>query len=143
MIVLDTTVLAYAVGAEHPMRDPSRRLVEAIAAGRVDATTTVEVIQEFVHIRARRQRRADAAKAGRNFAELLGPLLVVPGALVEPGLRIFERSKSLGAFDSFLAATAIANEADALVSADRAFSSVSRLTHIVPGTAEFERLVAA
>ena len=143
MIVLDTTVLVYAVGAEHPMREPSRRLVDAIAVGRIDATTTVEVIQEFVHIRARRQGRADAAKAGRNFAELLAPLLVVQETAVEAGLRIFERSKSLGAFDSFLAATAIASDAEALVSADRAFSSVSSLPHIVPGTPEFDRLIAA
>ena len=88
-------------------------------------------------------RPAHAAKAGRSFADLLEPLLVVPGASVEPGLRIFERSKSLGAFDAFLAATVVASAADALVSADRAFSSVSRLTHIVPGTAEFDRLLAA
>ena len=143
MIVLDTTVLVYAVGAEHPLREPSRKLIDAIAAGRVDATTTVEVIQEFVHIRARRQGRVDAAKAGRNFTELLTPLLVVQEATVEAGLRIFERSTLLGAFDSFLAATAIASDADALVSADRAFSSVSRLAHILPGTAEFDRLLAA
>jgi uncharacterized protein len=143
LIVVDTTVLVYAVGVDHPLRDPSRRLVDSIAAGRVDATTTVEVIQEFVHIRARRQGRADAAKAGRNFAELLAPLLVTPAVAVEAGLRIFERSQSLGAFDAFLAATAIASNADALVSADRAFSSVSRLRHVVPGTAEFERLLAA
>jgi predicted nucleic acid-binding protein len=142
VIVLDTTVLVYAVGAEHPMREPSRKLVEAIAAGRIDATTTVEVIQEFVHIRARRQGRGDAAKAGRNFADLLAPLLVIPASSIETGLRIFERSKSLGAFDSFLAATAIASGADALVSADRAFSSVARLAHIAPGTAEFDRLLA-
>jgi uncharacterized protein len=142
VIVLDTTVLVYAVGAEHPMREPSRKLVQAIAAGHVDATTTVEVIQEFVHIRARRQGRAEAAKAGRNFAELLAPLLVVQEATVEAGLRIFERSTSLGAFDSFLAATAIAGDADVLVSADRAFSSVSRLAHIIPGTTAFERLLA-
>jgi predicted nucleic acid-binding protein len=143
VIVLDTTVLVYAVGTEHPLREPSRKLVDAIAGGRLDATTTVEVIQEFVHIRARRQGRADAAKAGRNFAELLAPLLVVQEATVEAGLRIFERSKSLGAFDSFLAATAIANEAETLVSADRAFGSVARLSHIIPGTAEFDRLLAA
>jgi predicted nucleic acid-binding protein len=143
VIVLDTTVLVYAVGGEHPLREPSRRLVEAIAAGRIDATTTVEVIQEFVRIRARRQGRADGAKVGRNFAELLAPLLVVQEATVDAGLSLFERSKSLGAFDAFLAATAIASDADALVSADRAFSSVARLAHIVPGTTEFDRLLAA
>lgn len=35
VIVLDTTVLVYAVGAEHPLRDPCRRLVEAIADGQL------------------------------------------------------------------------------------------------------------
>ena len=143
MIVLDTSVLVYAVGAEHPLRNPSRRLVEAIAAGRVDATTTIEVIQEFVHVRARRQGRADAAKVGRNFADLLAPLLVMPESSVEAGLRIFERSKALGVFDAFLAATALASGAEALVSADRAFSSVTRLAHVVLGTAEFDRLLTA
>ena len=142
MIVLDTTVLVYAVGTEHPLREPSRRLIDAIAAGRVSATTTIEVIQEFVHVRARRQGRADAAKVGRNFAELLAPLLVMPAAVVEPGLRLFERSKQLGVFDAFLAATALASGAEALVSADRAFSSVSTLAHVVPGSAEFDRLVS-
>ncbi|HUZ82115.1 MAG TPA: type II toxin-antitoxin system VapC family toxin [Gaiellaceae bacterium] len=143
MIVLDTTVLVYAVGSEHPLREPSRKLIDAIAAGRVDATTTAEVIQEFVHVRARRRGRTDAAKAGRNFADLLAPLLVIPEASVETGLRIFERSKSLGVFDSFLAATALAHGADALVSADRAFSSVAYLKHVVPGTPAFDRLLAA
>lgn len=141
MIVVDTTVLVYAVGTEHPLRDPSRKLIDAIAAGRVDAATTVEVIQEFVHVRARRQGRTDAAKAGRNYAELFAPLLVMPTAIVDAGLRIFERTTSLGVFDSFLAATALASGADALVSADQGFASVPRLAHVVPGSAEFDRLL--
>lgn len=143
MIVLDTTILVYATGDVHPLQNDSLRLLEAIADGRVEGTTTVEVIQEFVHVRARRQGRAEAAKSARNFADLLAPLLVIEETTLEAGLRIFQRSTSLGAFDAFLAATAIASAADALVSADRAFSSVSRLAHIVPGTAEFDRLIAA
>ena len=141
MIVVDTTVLVYAVGTEHPLRDPSRKLIDAIAAGRVDAATTVEVIQEFVHVRARRQGRADAVKAGRNYAELFAPLLVMPAVVVDAGLRIFERSNSLGVFDAFLAATALASGAAAFVSADRAFSTVAKLPHVLPGTSEFDRLL--
>ena len=55
MIVLDTTVLVYAKGAEHPLRDPCRQLVAAIAEGALQATTSVEVIQELVHVRACRR----------------------------------------------------------------------------------------
>jgi uncharacterized protein len=143
VIVLDTTILVYATGDVHALREDSLRLLEAIADGRIEGTTTFEVIQEFVHVRARRQGRAEAAKAARSFADLLAPLLVARDLTVDDGLHIFERHDSLGAFDAFLAASAIAAKADALVSADRAFSSVPRLPHIAPATAEFERLLAA
>jgi predicted nucleic acid-binding protein len=39
MIVLDTTVLAYAVGGEHPLRNPCRRLLAAPDSA-PDARTT-------------------------------------------------------------------------------------------------------
>lgn len=143
MIVLDTTILVYATGDVHPLRSDSLRLLEAIADGRIDGTTTVEVIQEFVHVRARRQGRAEAAKSARSFADLLAPLLGARDLIVDDGLQIFEQHDSLGAFDAFLAAAALGSGAAALVSADRRFASVPRLTHIVPGTAEFERLLAA
>jgi predicted nucleic acid-binding protein len=73
VILLDTTVLVYAKGQNHPLRDPCRELIEAVADRRIEATTSVEVIQEFVHVRARRRDRADAASLGRDYAELLSP----------------------------------------------------------------------
>jgi hypothetical protein len=42
VIIVDTTVLAYAVGDEHPLREPCRRLLAAHANGTIEATTTVE-----------------------------------------------------------------------------------------------------
>ena len=110
MIVLDTTVLVYAIGAEHPLRDPCRRLVEAIGAGHVEATTTVEVIQELVHVRARRRSRADAARQGRSYAALLAPLIRPTPEDLTDGLALFEAHESLGAFDAVLAASALAAE---------------------------------
>jgi predicted nucleic acid-binding protein len=142
VIVLDTTVLAYAVGGEHPLRDPSRHLVEAIRDGVVTATTTVDVIQEFAHGYARRRPRAVAAAHARRYATLLAPLLTPSETDLDAGLRLFEDNERLDAFDAVLAATAIANQADALVSADRAFASVRRLPHVIPGTPEFDRLLA-
>ncbi len=119
MIVLDTTVLVYAKGADHPLREPCRELVQAIAERRITATTTVEVVQEFVHVRARRRDRKDAAALGRDYAELLAPLLNVTGDDLRRGLTIYERSEQLGALDAVLAAAAAAAGARAIVSADK------------------------
>lgn len=143
MIVLDTTVLAYAVGVDHPLREPSARLLLAIGEGRIEATTTAEVLQEFVHVRARHLPRGEAVALARDFAQALSPLLVVDEAALDRGLDLFARHDGLGSFDAVLAATALTNDAEALVSADMGFASVPRLKHVAPGTAEFERLLAA
>jgi uncharacterized protein len=133
MIVLDTTVLVYAKGAEHSLRAPCRELVEAIAEGAVQATTSVEVIQEFVYVRARRRGRQDAAATGSDYAELLSPLLDVTREDLRRGLALFERSDRLGAFDAVLAAAAMGRNANALVSADVAFATLAtELPHVVP-----------
>lgn len=132
MIVLDTTVLVYAKGADHPLRSPCRELIEAVGEGALEATTTAEVIQEFAHVRARRRTRADAAGLARDLAELLAPLLVVGEDDLHEGMALFERERSVGAFDAVLAATAIARRAEALVSADGGFAAVGVLHHVVP-----------
>ena len=132
MIVLDTTVLVYAVGGEHPLAEPCRRIVDDVAHGRVAATTTVAVIQELVHVRARRRGRGDAVELGEAFGTLLGPLLVVDDGVLRRGLRLYADHGSLGAFDAVLAAAAIGVGADALISADRAFRGVAGLRHLDP-----------
>ena len=140
MIVLDTTVLAYAVGVDHPLREPSRRLLRAHGDGRIDATTTVEVIQEFVHVRARRHSRADAVALGRQYSAAID-LLVTTSDDLEEGLTLYEAQPSLGAFDAVLAAVALNRRAEALVSADRAFGNVPRLRWIDPATSDLEALI--
>jgi uncharacterized protein len=142
MIVLDTTVMVYAKGADHPLRDPCRGLIEAIAERRLEATTTVEAVQELVHVRARRRGREDAAALGRSYAQLLAPLLTVSGATLDRGLALYERSERLGAFDAVLAAAAEVAGASALVSADTAFAELTDIEHVVPDGSGLARLLS-
>ena len=143
MIVLDTTVLVYAKGADHPLRSPCRDLMAAIADERLDATTSAEVIQEFVHVRARRRDRRDAAALGRDYADLLSPLLSVTREDLRRGLSLFEQFDRLGAFDAVLAASAASAGASALVSADTAFGDLPDLLHLVPDSAGVTVLLRA
>lgn len=137
MIVLDTTVLVYAVGAGHALAEPCRELVRRIAAGEIRATTTVEVLQEFTHVRARRRGRQDAVELTRRFATLLGPLLQVEAADLDRALGLFLEEDRLGAFDAVLAATVRRVGAAALVSADRGFAEVPELAHLDPSASDF------
>jgi hypothetical protein len=135
VIALDTAVLVYAVGGEHPLREQSRAVLAAIAAGSLEATTTPEVIEEFVQVRSRRTTRIEAVALGRQFAALLSPLVVTDAAALDGGLRAFAGSARLGAFDAVLAATG-ARDAAAIVSPDRAFAEQSLVRWVDLATPE-------
>jgi len=140
MIVLDTTVLSYAVGIEHPLREPCRRLLAAHGQGGIEATTTVEVVQEFIHVRARRRSREDAVGLARAFAAAFSLLAAGPEDL-ELGLTLFQRHPRVGAFDAVLAGVVLNHRVDALVSADGAFADIPQLPWIDPSTPALERLL--
>jgi hypothetical protein len=140
VIVLDTTVLIYAVGEEHPLRAPCQRLLVAHGEGRVDGATTVEAIQEFAHIRARRRSRSDAVDAARAFASSLTMLMATPEDL-DRGLGLFADHPGLGSFDAVLAAVAMGHGAEALVSADTGFAAIPGLRWIDPATPAIESIL--
>lgn len=131
MMLLDTTVLVYAVGGEHRFREPCRRLVAAVDARAIVARTTVEVLQEFVHVRSQRRDRADAVARARSYLTLFGPLLVTDEMHLVEALAIFRSSPTVGMFDALLASVAIATGAP-LVSADRGFAVIPGLEHVLP-----------
>lgn len=140
MILLDTTILVYAVGSDHPLREPCRMIVAAVGEGRLAATTTVEVLQEFAHVSARRRDRADAATQTALYATLLAPLVSVDADDLTQGLQLFREHERLGAFDAVLAAAALRREhITGLLSADRAFGAVGELDHIDPADPELGR----
>jgi predicted nucleic acid-binding protein len=136
MILIDTTVLVYAVGQDHQLRDPCRSVIEAIGSGRIAATTTVEALQEFAYVRARRRDRKDARATTMQFIDLLSPLIQPDQNDLIRGLELFEHYESLGSFDAVLAATVLEREhLSGLMSADKAFASVDGLGHIDPSNA--------
>lgn len=140
MILLDTTVLVYAVGGDHPLQAPCRAVIAAIGDGRLTATTTVEVLQEFAQVRARRRGRDDGAELTGRYATLLAPLVQVDADDLARGLDLFRRHDDLGAFDAVLAAATLRRDhLTTLVSADRAFSGVPLLHHLNPASPAFER----
>lgn len=49
MILIDSNVAMYLVGADHPHKRDARRLLEAIVTGGERLVTNAEVLQEIVH----------------------------------------------------------------------------------------------
>lgn len=108
------------------MRGPAVELFRHVTANRLRASTTVEVIQEFVHVRSRRRPRREAVRQARRVATGLAPLWLTDPVELDDGLRLYEEVPSLGAFDAVLAGVARARGA-ILVSADRGFAAAPGL----------------
>jgi uncharacterized protein len=142
VILVDTTVLVHALGDDHALREPCRAVIDAIGDRHLQATTTAEVIQEFVHVRSRRHGRADAAALGQRFADLLSPLHGVDEDDLRSSLDLFVAHDGLGPFDAVLAATVLRNDhIHTLVSTDRAFGRIRDLDWADPSrTTDRERL---
>jgi predicted nucleic acid-binding protein len=141
MIVLDTSILVYAVGEDDPLREPCRRVIAAHGAGAIDAAVTIDVIAEFAHVRARRRPRADAVALARGYRTAL-PIVETTGSDLDHALELFQSHPGLNMLDAVLAAVAIANGAEALISADHGFAGIPRLNWVDPASSDLDVLLS-
>jgi predicted nucleic acid-binding protein len=140
VILADTNTLVYASGSKHALREPALALFGAAVGGTVGATTTPDVIQEFIHVYSRARARADAVSHARRWLAILTPLVGTTQEDVPVALRLFERHEAINAFDALLAAVALREDL-VLVSADRAFADVPKLRFVELGSPELDRLL--
>lgn len=129
-IWVDTSVLAYAAGGDHPEREACRRLVAAAAVGTLELHASVEMVQEFVFHRLRRVPRAAAVAQARQ-AGALCVLHPFDSAVLGAALDLVA-SCALGGRDAVHAATALRLGFDEIVSADRDFDAAPGLRRIEP-----------
>jgi predicted nucleic acid-binding protein len=129
---IDTAVLMYAAGAEHPLRAPCRRIVDAVGTGAIDAVISTEVIQEIVHRYAAIGRRADGAELATRALDLFAPALPITHALMRRVPDLALRYPSLAARDVIHVATCLHEGIATIVSSDRAFDPVTELRRIDP-----------
>jgi predicted nucleic acid-binding protein len=130
MLLLDTNVFVYASGGAHPLREPARDLLRAADEGRVSVTTTAGVVQEFLDVYAARRTREEAADRAHEISAMCDPMPAVLSSAVSIAVELFRQHRQMNACDCLLAATALRENVDGLVSADRAFAAVADLRWI-------------
>ena len=131
--LVDTAVLLYAVGGDHPMRAGSRRIVAAAGNGQIELHASVEMVQEFVVHRMRRGSRPSAVRQARDVAGLC-VLHDFDRAVLRTALDLISDADTLGGRDAVHAATALQHGLPIIVSPDHAFDNVPGLRRIDPNT---------
>lgn len=131
-VFVDAAILMYAAGQDHPLRDPCVRIVRRIRDGSLDATTSVEVVQEILH-RYRAIGRPDGAVAlAERTLDMFAPVLPITHALMRRVPDLTKRYPTLQARDLVHLATCIHEGITEIVSTDRGFDRVAELRRIDP-----------
>jgi uncharacterized protein len=133
-VLVDTAVLAYALGGAHPMKQPCEEIVRAAGAGTLELHASVEMIQELLFHRMRRTGRAVAAGQARDAAALCA-LHDFDDHVLSRALDLVASSKTLGGRDAVHAATALQHGLLEIMSPDRAFDGIDGLRRIDPSDA--------
>lgn len=130
--LIDSAVVAYALGVDSPWRAACREILWQIEQDRFRAYASVEMIQEVVHHRLRRSGdRAASAQQGR-YASSLFTLLAFDREVLDLSLDLIERLPAVRGRDAVHAATALAYGIDTIVSPDSAFDGIPGLTRLNP-----------
>jgi predicted nucleic acid-binding protein len=129
---LDTNVFLYAIGGQGPYKEPCRAILSAVGRGVLDAVTNTEVLQEILHVRARRVNIKDGTSAARAAAGIVGEVLPVTQQDVLRACSVLDRHPTLGARDALHVAVMNHAKLTLLVSVDRDFDSIKTLKRLEP-----------
>ena len=135
-VLVDANVFIYALGTEHPYRDACRDVVAALARREIAGETSVEILQEVVHVRRRRRGSADAAARAREILAWDLPVHEFDVDDLERALGLVARDDSLSIRDAIHAAMALNREIRTVLSTDRDFDRIEALNRIDPADGE-------
>jgi hypothetical protein len=131
-VFVDTSVIMYAAGREHPMRDACVRIMRAVDERQIEATTSTEVVQEVLH-RFLSINRPDIARSlAASTLDTFAPVLPVTHALMRRVPDLAGRYPSLAARDLIHVATCIHEGITEILSTDRGFDAVQEVRRIPP-----------
>ena len=129
MILVDSNVPMYLVGADHPNKDAARRVLDQALLDGEHLLTDAEVFQEILHRYVAIGRREAIGPAFDLLRDLVDEVLPVELADVE-GARRLLTSADLSARDAIHVAVMHRRGIGQVMSFDRAFERVPGITRL-------------
>lgn len=132
LMLIDTSIIMYAAGADHPHKLPSVALLQRVAAGEVEAVIDAEALQEILH----RYRAIGRWKNGRRVYDLARQIFpeVIPvtTSILDAARQILDTDSHIMARDALHAAVAITETMGAVCSYDRDFDRIDGILRSEP-----------
>jgi predicted nucleic acid-binding protein len=132
MILIDTNIIMYAAGAEHPHKQPSAQLLQQVAAGDVDAIIDAETLQEILHRYRSIKRWADGRRVYDLARQIFPEIIPLTSEVLDNARRLLDANSRLMARDALHAAIVIGEGLDAICTYDRDFDGIPGVRRIEP-----------
>ena len=129
---LDTNVFLCAAGGKHPLRDPCQHILRRVADNQLQATTSAEVVQEVLYVLWRRGLRSEAVALARDILGLFPALLEVGAREMAMACDLLAADPELPPRDAVHAATMLAHEVTAIITADAHFDRLDQVKRFPP-----------
>ena len=130
MIFIDANIPMYVVGAPHPHKAGSVRLLEAAVAGGERLVTDAEVLQEILHRYVAIARPAAIQHAFDALLGVVDEVFPIERVDVESARSVLRGVRGLSARDALHVATMRRHGVETIISFDAGFDSVPGLRRL-------------
>jgi predicted nucleic acid-binding protein len=132
MILVDSNILMYAAGAEHPNKAPSVAWLERVARDEIKASLDAEALQEILH-RYRAIGRWQEGRVVYDMARRIIPLVIpITSEILDRARALLDEHSTLLARDALHAAVVETQGLEAICSYDQDFDCIQGIQRIEP-----------
>jgi predicted nucleic acid-binding protein len=130
VILVDSNIPMYLVGAPHPHKADAQRLLEKLITERQPLVTDAEVLQEILHRYVAIDRRDAIQPAFDALLGVVDQVLVVDGTVVQRAKEIVLGYRQLSARDAVHLSVMEQNGIERILSFDSGFDAFPRITRL-------------
>jgi predicted nucleic acid-binding protein len=130
VILVDSNIPMYLVGAPHPHKAAAQRLLEKLITDRQRLVTDAEVLQEILHRYVAIDRRDAIQPAFDALLGVVDQVLAVDGIVVQRAKQIVLGYRQLSARDAVHLSVMEQNGIERILSFDSGFDAFPRITRL-------------
>ena len=130
MILVDSNIPMYLVGAPHPHKADAQRLLEKLITDRERLVTDAEVLQEILHRYVAIDRRDAIQPAFDALLGVVDEVLAVDAIVVQRAKQIVLGYRQLSARDAVHLSVMEQNGIERILSFDAGFDAFPRITRL-------------
>ncbi len=129
---LDANILMYAIGRDHPYKEPCIRVLRRIEEDTLRVVSSVEVLQEILHRYRSLREYQVAAGAFTQFKLLCDEILPLEPGDVDRAFEILEDHREISVRDAIHAATMFRRGLEKILSTDKHFDAIEGVVRVDP-----------